>query len=93
MVESVGPKPVQASDPRGAVTRIAATASSRPAATPVATPPITVAAQLAQTPPVDMERVKAIKTAIAEGRFPISPSRIADQLIALRYEWLSDDAA
>jgi len=93
MVDSVGPKPVKASDPRGAVTRVAATAPARATATPVASVPVTVAARLAQTPPVDVERVKAIKTAISEGRFPISPARIADQLIALKYEWLSDDAA
>lgn len=93
MVDSVGPKPIQASDPRGPVTRVAAMPPLPATATPVPTPLTTVAAQLAATPPVDLERVKAIKTAIAEGRFPILPARIADQIIAARYEWLSDDAA
>lgn len=48
---------------------------------------------MAVQPPVDAERVRAIRAAIEDGSFPISPARVADQLIALRYEWMNDDQA
>lgn len=35
------------------------------------------------TPEVDMERVEAIKQAIAEGRFPVDPKRIAEKFAEL----------
>ena len=60
---------------------------------PEATATTTVAAQMAASPPVDGDRVQRIKKAIAEGNFPLSPSTIADQLIALRYDWMQNDAA
>ena len=51
-----------------------------------------VAADLAAKPPVNAERVQQIKRAIANGTFPILPATIADRLLAVRYEWMSDDA-
>jgi negative regulator of flagellin synthesis FlgM len=60
---------------------------------PQAAPTPTVAAQLAASAPVDVERVARIKEAIAKGTFPLSPSTIADALIAARYEWMSNDKA
>ena len=42
---------------------------------------------MAASPPVDADRVAAIKKAIAEGRFPILPATIADRLIALKLQW------
>lgn len=50
-----------------------------------------LAAQLAARPPVDAERVQQIKKAIANGTFPILPATIADRLLAVRYEWMSND--
>jgi negative regulator of flagellin synthesis FlgM len=42
---------------------------------------------------VDVERVRRIKAAVESGQFPISPAKIADQLIALRYEWMHNEQA
>ena len=85
-----------------ALSSVAATTPTRPAlpaTTPVRQPsPADVAAtgglvaQLAARPPVDGERVAQIKRAIANGTFPILPATIADRLLAVRYEWMSDDA-
>lgn len=52
-----------------------------------------VASQLAAKPPVDGERVAQIKKAIANGTFPILPATIADRLLAVRYEWMNNDAS
>lgn len=104
MMESIGLKAVGGE--RG-VTRIATTAPATPVAstaaapTPTPTPapsPIAsqaagVAKQLSSSPPVDMERVAAIKRAIADGSFPILPSTIADRLLALRLEWAPNGKA
>ena len=49
--------------------------------------------QLATAAPVDAQRGQDIKQAIAEGRYPLSPTKIADALIAARYEWMSHDKA
>lgn len=85
-----------------ALSSVAATAPARPVqpvVTPVRAPsPADVVAtgglvaQLAARPPVDQERVAQIKRAIANGTFPILPATIADRLLAMRYEWMSDDA-
>jgi negative regulator of flagellin synthesis FlgM len=34
-------------------------------------------------PPVDSEKVAAIRAAIAEGRYPVDPEKIAERMIAL----------
>ena len=95
MVDSIGAKPVTTSDLAvAAVTRVSATNAVSPAteqAGTVAAQPQTLAAQLASKPPVDADRVQRIKDALTNGTFPISPATIADQLIALRYDWLSHD--
>ncbi len=95
MVEAVGSKPGAVSDRRIApVARVAASPAATASALPSdAAPVATTARSLAAKPPVDSERVRRIKAAIADGSFPISPARIADRLIALRSEWMSDDAA
>lgn len=71
----------------------AATAEAPVASTAPAAAPATLAKTLAEAAPVDTDRVARIKTAIANGTFPLSPTTIADQLIALRYEWMSNDEA
>ncbi|MBJ6122270.1 flagellar biosynthesis anti-sigma factor FlgM [Sphingomonas mollis] len=52
-----------------------------------------LAKALASSPPVDVERVAAIKAAIAKGTFPLVPSTIADRLIALKLDWNANDKA
>jgi negative regulator of flagellin synthesis FlgM len=52
-----------------------------------------LAAELAARPPVDGDRVQQIRKAIANGTFPILPATVADRLLAVRYEWLDNDAA
>ncbi|URW75546.1 flagellar biosynthesis anti-sigma factor FlgM [Sphingomonas donggukensis] len=47
----------------------------------------------AATPPVDVERVAKIKKAIADGKFPLIPSSIADRLLALKLEWHPNEPA
>jgi negative regulator of flagellin synthesis FlgM len=48
---------------------------------------------LAASPPVDADRVSEIRAAIAKGRFPLLPSTIADQMIALKLAWNPNDKA
>jgi len=43
--------------------------------------------------PVDAERVARIKKAIAEGKFPLVPSTVADRLLALKLQWNPHDKA
>jgi negative regulator of flagellin synthesis FlgM len=45
------------------------------------------AREMAARPPVDPDRVEKIKRALQEGRFPITPSLIADRLIAAELMW------
>ena len=84
------------------VTRIATTiaptapvAPVRQAAGEAETPeaPQAPAKALSKAPPVDLDRVAQIKKAIANGTFPILPSKIADRLLALKLEWNPRDQA
>jgi negative regulator of flagellin synthesis FlgM len=52
-----------------------------------------LAADLSAKPPVDTDRIAQIKKAIQDGTFPILPATIADRMLALRYDWMSDDKA
>lgn len=51
------------------------------------------AAALAASPPVDADRVATIKKAIADGKFPILPTTIADRLLALKLQWNPNEPA
>jgi len=96
MVDPIGPKGLTPSDLRVApVTPVAVAPKVAPvaAAEVQVSPTAQLASQLATQPPVDADRVARIKQAIANGTFPILPTTIADQLLALRYDWMSDDAA
>ena len=45
----------------------------------------TVAEMVAKGPPIDAAKVAAIKSAIAQGRYPVDPIRIAEGMIALGF--------
>lgn len=46
----------------------------------------TAAAELvAQGPPVDSDKVQMIRSAIAEGRYPVDPHKIAERMLALGF--------
>lgn len=47
----------------------------------------------AASAPVDAERVAKIKKAIADGKFPLVPSTVADRLLALKLQWNPHDQA
>ncbi|QHL90161.1 flagellar biosynthesis anti-sigma factor FlgM [Sphingomonas changnyeongensis] len=49
------------------------------------------AREMAARPPVDADRVAEIRRALEEGRFPITPARIADRLIAAKMLWAKPD--
>ena len=96
MVDPIGPKGSTPSDLRVApVTPVAAAPKVAPVAAPEVqvSPTAQLSGQLAARPPVDTDRVARIKQAIADGTFPILPTTIADQLLALRYDWMSDEPA
>lgn len=97
MVESVGSNGGKVGEV--ALVPVARVASSTPvkrvedgSASQIAGAASTAKAMSAE-PPVDAERVRRIKAAVASGTFPISPATIADRLVALRYEWMSNDEA
>ena len=93
MVDPIGPKPVPTSAAIVGVTRVAAAATPAPAASQgqIAAAPGALARELAAKPPIDHERVAAIRRAIAEGSFPITPAKIADRLIGAQFEWTRHD--
>lgn len=92
MVDSIGPKPLDRKI--GAVSRVGTIAAARTVTKqPQAAAAPTVAAQLAASAPVDTARVERIKQAIAKGEYPLSPTTVADALVAARYEWMSHDEA
>ena len=97
MVDSIGWKAggvsrITASTPIAPVVKVANGGSPQPAAA-VSTESTRLAKSLAAAPPVDTDRVAQIRQAIADGKFPLSPSTVADRLIALKLEWKSNDQA
>lgn len=104
MVDAIGTGAVATPDPRVALTRTTQVTQAAPAtpAAPVtaakdptpqsAAPQIAALAKaMASSAPVDTDRVAEIKQALANGTFPILPATIADQMMALRYDWVSRD--
>lgn len=87
----------------GSITRVTPSVAAAAPAAPVApvkqqateTPeaPKALAQALSAEPPIDAERVARIKKAIADGTFPILPSKIADRLLALKLQWNPHDQA
>lgn len=95
MVDQIRSSTIKAGEIRvGAVARTGTvTQLAKETATSSLVQPATLAQTLAVSAPVDMDRVTQIKQAIADGKFPLSPSTVADRLIAARYEWMNDDQA
>ena len=63
----------------------AASSGESGAPAPAASPPPALRIEtsaLAAAPPVDTERVAQIRSALAEGTYPLVPARIADAMIA-----------
>jgi negative regulator of flagellin synthesis FlgM len=86
MIKSVGQNisaAIEASRLReGAKTRATATTGSTSTATSAASSS-PAARMAAEGAPVDMDRIAAIKSAIASGNYPVNPSAIAERMIAL----------
>lgn len=97
MVDSIKPTTISSglsADLRiGQVARVARPVDANVSTQVSAPAAATLSRSMAAAAPVDVERVRLIKDAVANGTFPLSPATIADRLIALRYEWMSNDAA
>ena len=95
MVESIGTRPVSSETkvPRVAPTKPVPMPSGEARASGTGdTPALSgIAAAMASKPPVDVDRVALVRRAIERGEFPILPATIADQMIALKYDWMSAD--
>jgi negative regulator of flagellin synthesis FlgM len=93
MVDPIGNRPVAAGERRLApVTAADPTAAPKPVAKDATTASQAQSATLlshamASEAPIDAERVARIRKAVQEGRYPISPTTIADTLLALKVEW------
>ncbi|WP_336959563.1 flagellar biosynthesis anti-sigma factor FlgM [Sphingobium aquiterrae] len=87
MINSVGQaisSAIEASKLReGGKTRATAVVSSPVSADASETVASPAARMAAQGAPVDLDRVAAIKAAIASGNYPVNPAQIADRMIAL----------
>lgn len=67
----------------GGTRAAAATGSTGGRASAVAASASPAARMAAEGAPVDMDRIAAIKAAIASGNYPVDPSAIADRMLAL----------
>lgn len=88
MIKSVGQAistPVDVAKLReGGRARGPATATDAPVEGAGGKAPVSPAARMAaQGAPVDLDRVAAVKAAIASGNYPVDPERIAEKMIAL----------
>lgn len=97
MVDPIGIKPAPASDrrtaPVGSAAKVAAPAPVQNEAQAQASGAARISQDMAESAPVDAERVSRIKKAIEDGRFPLVPSTIADRLLALKLDWNPNDKA
>jgi len=93
MVDSIGTKTGAVADRRAVPVEPAAkVAAVRPVAsdTPaVRSAAAEIAGEQAARPPVDVDRVSRIRKAIQDNKFPLSPSTIADRLLAFKLDWKS----
>lgn len=93
MVDSIGTKAGAVTDrrtvpvdPASRVAAVRPVASDTPAVRSAAAE---IAAEQAARPPVDLDRVSRIRKAIHDNKFPLSPSTIADRLLAFKLDWKS----
>jgi negative regulator of flagellin synthesis FlgM len=94
MVDPVGFKPASLSARLTPVTPAAPVRAPEAATQAAQTSTAAALTQTAsQSAPVDAERVARIKRAIAEGKFPLVPSTVADRLLALKLQWNPHDKA
>lgn len=93
MVESIGTKAGAVTDRRTVPVEPAApVAAIRPAASDapaVQSAAAAIAGEQAAQPPVDADRIARIRKAIQDNKFPLSPSTIADRLLAFKLDWKS----
>ncbi|WP_066476719.1 MULTISPECIES: flagellar biosynthesis anti-sigma factor FlgM [unclassified Sphingomonas] len=96
MVDPIGFRPISATDARNApvapvtpVQPVEPVAKADPTAAELNASE--TARALAAAPPVDVDRVHRIRSAVQDGTFPILPATIADRLIALRLQWSPHD--
>lgn len=85
MIDGVGNKGVGRLDlQRGQVGRSQAASKSDDAlGQDTIAAPGNLLADLAAGPPINAEKIAALKAAIAEGRYPVDPEKIAERMIAL----------
>lgn len=67
----------------GSKTRAASATGSTGTTASASTSASPAARMAAEGAPVDMDRIAAIKAAIASGNYPVNPSVIADRMMAL----------
>ncbi len=92
MVDPIGAKPVTQERSIARLSQTAPVARSRSVVEDrsdalVAGGLSSVIADYAATPPVDLERVAKIRSAIANNSYPIVAETIADRLIAIKLNW------
>lgn len=67
----------------GGKTRASSSAGAAGASSASAASASPAARMAAEGAPVDLDRIAAIKAAIASGNYPVNPSAIADRMLAL----------
>lgn len=86
MINALGDKSGRIEGHRSRVEPHAAAARPHGGRGPRAEASPTAAAELvAQGPPVDSAKVQMIRAAIAEGRYPVDPHKIAERMLALGF--------
>lgn len=86
MIKSVGQSisaAIEATRLREGTKTRASSASSSTTATSSASSASPASRMAAEGAPVDMDRIAAIKAAIASGNYPVNPSAIAERMVAL----------
>ncbi|WP_340313840.1 flagellar biosynthesis anti-sigma factor FlgM [Rhizorhabdus argentea] len=84
MINGVGPtSPIRIGQVKDDKIAAPAATESAPAATGAAATPSLVAALTEAGPPIDADKIRAIREAIAAGKYPIDAKAIAAKMIAL----------
>ncbi|WP_294137730.1 flagellar biosynthesis anti-sigma factor FlgM [Sphingobium sp.] len=86
MIKSVGQSisaAIEATRLREGTKTRASSASSSTTASSSASSATPASRMAAEGAPVDMDRIAAIKAAIASGNYPVNPSAIAERMVAL----------